>query len=68
MKHLLFSQKNYFKTRSNYVRVANFQAMTKEDNTLKAEITFYMTNKLGKPSYFQSFGKDCVREFVEKIT
>ena len=59
--------------------VADFEAKNKEDNTLNGKltkniyeqvpvgVTFYMTNKLGNASYFESFGKQCLKDFVETL-
>ena len=30
-------------------------------------VSFYMTKKPGYPSYFESFGKKCVRDFVGRV-
>ena len=70
---------NIFIKQLPFVGVAHFEAMNKKHNTMKGKLTkniykqvpvvstFYMLNKLGNPSYSESFGKNCVRDFVEKI-
>ena len=61
----------------NFFGVSAFEAMKKEDNTIKENLTknfyeqvpfdvsLYMKINLGNLSYFESFSKNCVRDFGE---
>ena len=69
--------KYYDKTPLKFVGFADFEALKGEDNIREIKltkniyeqvpigVTLHMISELGNPSYFESFVKNCVRDFVE---
>ena len=63
----------------NFFGLADSEAMKKEDKRLKGKltknnyeqvpvsVTFNMTNKSADPYFFEGFGENCVRGFVERL-
>ena len=67
------SSKTYYRKPLNFLGNADFETMNKEDDTerktrkknnyeqVPSDVSFYMTNKLGNPPYFDSSDRKCLR-------
>ena len=64
----------YYETYSYFAGVASFDALKKEDNTMKEKVTknvekqilvgvtFYMMKALGIPLFIENLGKSCMED------